>query len=152
MLATSLRRRSIGLRKSLAQLLFVVRSGSAMRIGANSLVFLQPTTRAYTARTSTGLSRLTEPMTSRRVPITVGCCSGFYPGGILHHPSKNDRGFIRERHSARGHYLCPSGQLLFGRSVSRTRLASKVIQSFTSKGGPQNGKFIVCTARQGRKI
>ena len=33
-----------------------------MRIGANSFVFLQPTTRAYTARTSAGLSRLTEPM------------------------------------------------------------------------------------------
>ena len=59
---------------------FVVRSGSAHGIGANRLVFLQPTTRAYTARTSTGLSRSMEPMTSRRAHHHQ-VLFGFYPGG-----------------------------------------------------------------------
>ena len=66
-------------------------------IGATRMVFLQSTTRAYTARTSIrGLARSMEPMTSRRAHHHQ-VLSGSIRGWILP-PSKNDKGFIRERH------------------------------------------------------
>ena len=86
------------------------------------------------------------------VPVSFILVLGKASFGNMGFPSKNDRGFIQKSiDSARGHYLRPSGQLLFGRSVS-SLLASKVTQSFTSKGDPRNAKLIVCTARQGQKI
>ena len=94
-------------------------------IGATRMVFLQSTTRAYTARTSIrGLARSMEPMTSRRAHHHQ-VLSGSIRGWILP-PSKNDRGFIREKgidSALLGHHLHPSGRrLLFGRGVSSLSL------------------------------
>ena len=98
---------------------------SAHGIGATRMVFLQSTTRAYTARTSIrGLARSMEPMTSRRAHHHQ-VLSGSIRGWILP-PSKNDRGFIREKgidSALLGHHLHPSGRrLLFGRGVSSLSL------------------------------
>jgi len=72
-------------------------------------------------------------MMSGRLLITVGCCSRFCPGGILHHPSKNDIGFIRKGIAPEGAtYALPV--TAFRRSTSRTRLASRVTQSINKQG------------------
>ena len=97
------------------------------------MVFLQPTTRDCTARTSAGLSRLMKPHDEWESAHHRRVLFVFCPEGILHHPSKNDRGFI-------GKGIAPEGATYallvtaFRRSVSRTRLASRVTQSVNKQG------------------
>ena len=52
--------------------------------------------RGYTARTSTGFVPVDG--THWRAGSSPSGAVEFYPGGWILHPSKNDRGFIRERH------------------------------------------------------
>mmetsp|Transcript_45706 Transcript_45706/g.78953 ORF Transcript_45706/g.78953 Transcript_45706/m.78953 type:complete len:218 (-) Transcript_45706:1556-2209(-) len=90
----------------------------AHRIEATRMVFLQSTTRAYTARTSIrGLARSMEPMTSRK-PITIRCCRVLSGGGFFLHRRTTKASSEKGMDSARRHHLHPSSRLLFGRSVS----------------------------------
>ena len=120
-------------------------------VGATRMVFLQSTTRAYTARTSIrGLARSMEPMTSRRAHHHQ-VLSGSIRGWILP-PSKNDRGFIREKgiDSALGHHLHPSGRRLrFGWGVSSLSLRKSPV--LHKQGSLRSGKLIVCTDGAGTK-
>jgi len=121
-------------------------------VGATRMVFLQSTTRAYTARTSIrGLARSMEPMTSRKAHHHQ-VLSGSIRGWILP-PSKNGRGFIREKgidSALLGHHRHPSGRrLLFGRGVSSLSLRKSPV--LHKQGSLRSGKLIVCTDGAGTK-
>ena len=91
---------------------------SAHRIGATRMVFLQPTTGAIQPAQGRGLSRSMEPVDEQESSSPSGAVE-FYPGGgFFIHRRTTEASSGKGIDSARGHYLRPSGQLLFGRSVS----------------------------------
>jgi len=100
--------------------------------------------------TSLGLSRLTKPHDERENTHHRRVLFGFCPEGDSSPSIVKRQRLHRERHSARGRHL-RIPVTAFRQSVSRIRLASKVTQSITSRGGSRNRKLIVCTAGRDKK-
>ena len=91
---------------------------SAHRIGATRMVFLQPTTGAIQPAQGRGLSRLMEPMTSRKARHHQLLSISIPGAGFFLHRRTTEASSEKGMDSARRHHLHPSSRLLFGRSVS----------------------------------
>ena len=91
---------------------------SAHRIGATRRVFLQPTTGAIQPAQGRGLSRLMEPMTSRKARHHQLLSISIPGAGFFLHRRTTEASSEKGMDSARRHHLHPSSRLLFGRSVS----------------------------------
>ena len=90
----------------------------AHRIGATRMVFLQPTTGAIQPAQGRGLSRLMEPMTSRRARHHQLLSISIPGAGFFLHQRTTEASSEKGMDSARRHHPHPSSRLLFGRGVS----------------------------------
>ena len=122
MLVTSLRQKVQGLRKLSSTVLWLGLNPrtewSAHGIGTTRMVFLQPTTRAYTARTSTGFVPVDGTHDQQESPSPSGAVRVLSRGGFFIHRRTTEASSEKGLDSARRHHLHPSSRLLFGRSVS----------------------------------
>ncbi len=142
MLVTSLRSKVQGLWLRLPE------SAHGMVIArAKRMVFLQPTTRAYTARTSTGFVPVDGTHDEQESPSPSGAVRVLSRGGFFIHRRTTEASSGKGIDSARGHHLHPSSRLLFGRSVSSLS-ASKVASP--SQAGQPTKREVNRLHRRGR--
>lgn len=122
------------MRKLSSTVLWLDLNPRAHGIGATRMVFLQPTTGAIQPAQGRGLSRLMEPMTSRRARHHQLLSISIPGGGFFLHRRTTKASSEKGMDSARRHHLHPSSRLLFGRSVSS--LSASKVASLPQAGQP----------------